>query len=64
MVTMSPIFELNNGQESVFAEHYDVTVKMAFNILDIKYHQFIISYTYTIFVVSEKIWQKAFGDQR
>lgn len=43
-------------------EHYDVTLKRAFSILDIKYHQFIILYTYTFFAVSEKIWQKVFGD--
>lgn len=31
----------NNGQERVFAEYYDATVKVAFDPLDIKYHGFI-----------------------
>lgn len=32
---------LNNGQKSVSAEYYDVTMKVAFDPLDIKCHGFI-----------------------
>ena len=34
---------LNNGQKSVSAQHYDVTVKSTFGLLDTKCHCFIIS---------------------
>lgn len=33
---------LNNGLKSVFVIHYDVIVKLAVGLLDIKYHHFII----------------------
>lgn len=32
----SQIMGLNNGQESVFAEYYDVALKMTFDLFDIK----------------------------
>ncbi len=34
---------LNSGQKSVYAEGYDVTSKLTFDLLDIKCHQFIIN---------------------
>lgn len=42
-VTISPsVPELCNDHKSVFAQHYDVAVKLTFVLLDIKYRHFVI----------------------
>ena len=38
---------LNNDQISVYGYHFDITVKVTFDLLDVKCHHFILSY-YTL----------------